>query len=422
MRQDQAAATSWFETLTPAQRESGRIQGEFYSALLFTDYPAALESIRTHQNDARFEFALGWAEQDLVNADPDKALEFAESLTNSKLKQSLRENVALVYAKADPLKALAWARAQPDAETMVLQVFKHSDGSSPIGMFPALASLPPDEQKYVLSKTWVWWERGEPFANFEALRDPPASLTEESRKYLLTRARVVLMNKWDPPEIARLMKHGWEDLAGVWEVPLAETWSARDPDAALAWIGQLPDGSVKEKALLANTKARDEARARQQPKDPVVTAAENLGRSAGLPRSATEGTIARLDDHERRRLPDQIANLPEDQRSPARTSLMTFQASNYPEEAAAWLKDQTASPDFLEQASRLAANWALDDAPAAAEWAGALPDGAAKTWALWNLARQWKRVNASAAQRWAEQQPGAVRAILDSAFAGRRHQ
>ena len=357
-----------------------------------------------------------------MNADPDKALEFAESLTNSKLKQSLRENVALVYAKADPLKALAWARAQPDAETMVLQVFKHSDGSSPIGMFPALASLPPDEQKYVLSKTWVWWERGEPFANFEALRDPPASLTEESRKYLLTRARVVLMNKWDPPEIARLMKHGWEDLAGVWEVPLAETWSARDPDAALAWIGQLPDGSVKEKALLANTKARDEARARQQPKDPVVTAAETLGRSAGLPRSATEGTIARLDDHERRRLPDQIANLPEDQRPPARTRLMTFQASNYSEEAAAWLKDQTASPDFLEQASRLAANWALDDAPAAAEWAGALPDGAAKTWALWNLARQWKRVNASAAQRWAEQQPGAVRAILDSAFAGRRHQ
>ena len=208
----------------------------------------------------------------------------------------------------------------------------------------------------------------------------------------------------------------------MWEVPLAETWSARDPDAALAWIGQLPDGSVKEKALLANTKARDEARARQQPKDPVFTAAENLGRSAGLPRSSTEGTIARLDDHERRRLPDQIANLPEDQRPPARTSLMTFQASNYPEEAAAWLKDQTASPDFSEQASRLAANWALDDAPAAAVWAGSLPAGEAKTWALWNLARQWQRVNAGAAQRWAEQQPGADRAILQSAFAGRRPQ
>ena len=29
VRQDQAAATSWFETLTPAQRESGWIQGEF---------------------------------------------------------------------------------------------------------------------------------------------------------------------------------------------------------------------------------------------------------------------------------------------------------------------------------------------------------------------------------------------------------
>lgn len=428
VRQDKAAAMAWFEALTPAQRESGQIAGEFYSALLITDYPAALESIMTHQNDARFEIAFGWAGQDLVNAVTDKALKFAEQLTNPKLKQSIRDKVALVYAKADPLKAVAWARAQPDAETMVLQIFKHSDGSSPIGMFPALASLPPEEQKYVLSKTWVWWERGDPFANFEALRHPPAGLTEESRKYLLTRTREVLMNKWDPPEIARLMQHGWEDMAGVWEVPLAENWSAQDPDAALAWIGQLPEGPMKEKALLANTKVRDEARAKLQPRDPVATAAGNLGRinNISLPGlssfSGTEGIIARLDDEERRRLPDEIASLPEDQRPQARTRFITFLASNYPAQAAAWLKDQTASPDFTEQSSRLAANWALDDAPAAANWAASLPAGEAKSWVLWNLARQWHRVSAGAAQHWAEQQPGADRALLESAFAGRRPQ
>lgn len=279
----------------------------------------------------------------------------------------------------------------------------------------------------MLAKTWVWWERGDPFANFEALRHPPAGLSGESRKYLLTRTRVVLLDKWDPPEIARLMQHGWEDMAGVWEVPLAETWSSRDPDAALAWIGQLPDGPVKEKARLANTKAREQARAKQ-PRDPVATAAGYLGRIArfSLPGLSsypgTLGIVARLDDHERRRLPDQIASLPEDQRAQARTHLMTFQATNYPEEAAAWLKDQPASPDFTEQASRLAANWAVDDAPAAANWAAALPPGDTKTWTLWNLARQWQRVNAGAAQRWAEQQPDGDRAILESAFAGRRPQ
>lgn len=183
---------------------------------------------------------------------------------------------------------------------------------------------------------------------------------------------------------------------------------------------------MKEKALLAHTKALEQARKRQVPRDQVVTSAKMLGQMQSISRpglssfAETAVLLARLNDQERRRLPDQINTLPEDQQPRARTQFMTFQASNYPEEAAAWLKDQTTSPDFTEQASRLAAHWVLDDAPAAAEWAAALPAGESKVWALWNLARQWQRVDGKAAQNWASRLPQVDRAVLESAFAGRR--
>ncbi len=117
-----------------------------------------------------------------------------------------------------------------------------------------------------------------------------------------------------------------------------------------------------------------------------------------------------------------MTTLPEAQRGQAQENFMTWLAANHPAEAASWLGGQTASPSNPQLASRLAANWALDDAPAAAAWAGSLPAGEAKNWALWNLARQWQRVSPGEAQRWAEAQPRAEQAIMESAFAGHRPQ
>src|SRR5690606_23495486 len=95
---------------------------------------------------------------------------------------------------------------------------------------------------------------------------------------------------------------------------------------------------------------------------------------------------------------EQTLTLPADQQANAQANLITLQAAHAPAEADAWLGEQPDSPQTAELASRLAANWALDDAPAAARWAASLPEGKTITWALWNLARQWHRVDPAAAR------------------------
>ncbi len=419
VRQDVKAAGEWFEGLRPNQRRLSGMPDEYYAALLKMDFASALASLRTHANDEGFN--LGWSLPDLVEADPDKALEFSGSLADNDFSKSIREEVARELGRRDPFSAIDWAHQQEDPEKMLWAVFQQPHQYPVAGMIPALASLPPEKQKEVLGKSRRWWERGDPFDCLEALRKVPESLSSESRKYLMMRALVVLTRSYEPQEAARLMQSDWTDFSGQWESVVASDWTSRDPEAARAWIGQLPEGPVKEKAL-QNYEKEMQVKKENQPVDPGTGVLHVLSQmdSRNFSLYGAGNLLIHLDNNQRKGLWDQMTPLPEAQRGQAQENFMTWQAANDPDEAASWLRGQPASPANTQLASQLAANWALDDAPAAAAWAGALPAGEAKTWALWNLARQWQRVNAGAAQRWAEQQPGADRAILESAFAGRR--
>lgn len=130
--------------------------------------------------------------------------------------------------------------------------------------------------------------------------------------------------------------------------------------------------------------------------------------------------LNRLEMGERQQLWERTQNLPAEQRTRARENLVNFTSMTDPQEAAAWLQPQPGdSPDTV-LASRLVANWALDDGPAAAHWTTALPEGEAKIWATWNLARQRHRVDGPAVEKWAKSQPASTRALVDRAVVGRR--
>ncbi len=416
VRQDAATAQAWFEGLTPQQRRAGYLQVEFYAALAGLDPEACVAVMLAHQHDPGFN--LGGAEQAIAKADPDQALALAAEFTDKGRRESLRRAVAVELGRRDPFAAVAWAEQQPDAHTMLPAVFQQSSRKPLAEMIPAFASLSPEQQKHVGEKSWVWWERGDPFATLQALQHPPDGLTPESFSYLLVRTVQVLMQHYDPADGVRHLATDWSGHADTWVGLAVSEWSSRNPDAARAWMEQLPAGAIQDKARRAYEKIMESKTQEVTMSDPVERLAKSLARMQTPLYGA--GLLNPLDETGRHRLWQQISTLPEDQRTRAQANFITLQAGNDPAKAAAWLAGQPEAPQSAALASRLAAHWALDDAPAAARWVVSLPEGSPKTWALWNLARQWLRVDPAAARRWAAHQPAAARAIAESAFIDQR--
>lgn len=425
VKSDVESATAWFEALTPPQRAANQVQGAYYLALVKRDEDAGFASILAHANDPQFNVSS--VQRELVAIAPERALALSESTNNKELRESIRSDVAREYGKRDPSAAVAWVQQQPDADVLLAAVFQQHR-EPPARMIPALADLTPDEQKQVLAKSWPWWERGDPFATLEALRSAPVSLSEESRHNLITRLMQSMTSHYDIAESVRRLQSEWGDFAGLWERRVAAEWAQRDPAAALAWIEHLPSGPIRDQALAAHGDAVSQRTKEAAPRDPSETALRmlsrpptNLGMFGSDPFVHTASRhLNRLDSEERLQLWERAASLPVDQKTRARENLLTLTAMTDPQEAASWLNPQHGDPPDATLASRLAANWALDDAPAAARWTTSLPEGEAKLWATWNLARQWHRVDAPAVQQWAKSQPPSTRAVVDRAVAGHR--
>lgn len=422
---DAMAAQEWFESLTPQQRDNGYVQGEFYATLAARDPGACFALILKYSREPGFN--LRGAEERIARASPEGALAFADRVADAGLRETFRAAVAREFGYRDPAEGVAWALRQEDVAKLLPVVFQQVRGQ-PASMIPALAQLPPDQQKHVLDKSWAWWERGDPFSTLEALRSAPETLTAESRQHLITRAMQVMTSHFDIAESVRLLESDWSELAGTWERRVAAEWARREPEAARAWIDRLPPGPVQDKALLAYEEKMKSRAKENSVRDPVETAVKAvIGPNARLPRVAGDGfsrfatrALNSLDSEGRRQVWERTAGLPEEQRSQARANLVAIAAMNQPQETAAWLQGNAGEPPDTQLASRLVANWSLDDPPGAAQWVLGLPAGEAKTWALWNLASQWQRVDAGAARRWAESQPASVRAVAESAFSGRR--
>jgi len=75
----------------------------------------------------------------------------------------------------------------------------------------------------------------------------------------------------------------------------------------------------------------------------------------------------------------------------------------------------------VNQASGVAARWAREEPVAAVDWSARLPAGRARTWALWNAAAEFHRLDPSGARAWAEGLPDpSLRTVATQAFAGQR--
>ncbi len=410
---DATAATAWFNSLTPQDwQKSYLLQEEFYVTLARLDPEACFATMRAHCREPGFD--LGWGESALAATAPDQVLEFAAHVGNAGLRRDLRAAVAREFGRRGMEEAVAWAVAQPDAGEMLGAVFEQFSTPLP-QLLPIIGRLTPEQQKEVMEGGS--WSSRNPFETFAALMNPPEGLTAGTARDLL-KLTVDAMVRENPEEAVKRLSAEKGDHLETWIEVVAYTWSQRDPEAARAWLEQLPESPLRDRAMETHAQAAGP----RYEGDKSTGSVERLLKNLPRPREYTfgDGVLNTLSKTERHDVWEQTLTLPADQQASAQANLITLQAAHAPAEAAAWLGEQLDSPQTTELASRLAAHWALDDAPAAARWATSLPEGDTKTWTLWNLARQWQRVDPAAARRWAAALPAAARAVAESAFVGQR--
>lgn len=172
-----------------------------------------------------------------------------------------------------------------------------------------------------------------------------------------------------PKEVAEAVLQ-WPDdsrrhvvLRGV-----CEAWAQKDPAAALKWIEVLPQGSTRTGAL----------------KGLVIGWSQSDGGAC-------------------RAWADKITD--ENEKKEARHYIIHGLARSNPEEAIAYLKTETKGEPDLNLIYCLGKEWALGDAPAAAEWAKSLPGGPQQEAALQAVLRQWVYADAVRSAEWAQKLP-----------------
>ena len=146
---------------------------------------------------------------------------------------------------------------------------------------------------------------------------------------------------------------------------VCEAWAQKDPAAALKWMEALPPGATRTGAL----------------------------RGVAIGWSQTQGNDCRA-------WAEKITD--ENDKKVAQHYILHGLARSNPQEAIAYLGSLSSQETNYNHIYCLGKEWALRDAPGAAEWAKSLPAGFQQQDALQAVLRQWVYVDAVRSAQWAE--------------------
>ena len=414
---DEGAACAWFDSLPKSGREL--VWENFCPALAKKNPAEGMERMLTMETQPGFS-SSGWATEAIARHDPQLMLTMADQTQDPQHRKNFRENAAYELGRRDLPAAIEWAEQQPDAKEMVETVFRQSRIPAST-LLTCLSRMTPAQQENLARESWVWWENFKPAEMLAALKQAPATLPKTTIQSMLRRMVPTLVRQ-NPAAARHLLETEWAGHAESWIPALSYQWNRCDPTAARKWMEQLPAGAVRDKAIASNEPMIANLMRQQQQQDdekqsPVAAALRTLPKAG----EKNQAQLNALAPAERQTLWQQAAALPEAQRAPAQKNMIEFQSRHHPAEAAAWLSQADPSPETVQHSSQLAGNWVLHDAPSAAAWATSLPVGETKTWAIWNLARQWHRMNPSAAGNWLSKiEDESTRALANDAFSGKR--
>jgi hypothetical protein len=210
--------------------------------------PAELEQrLAESDADAR-ERVLEAALPAMVAKDPEQIARFAELQTDPRLRELLVRQVAQLWAKTDPDRAMAWVTSLPESPERVATLIDVSftvaltDPQRAVSLRePEVGNVEPDGVLEGLVQQWAQ-------TDFDAaLAWANSRPRNAQRDKLLQRLVYVRAASGAPAEAARLADTAFEDGSRKVEamVIVARQWTQRDPAAANAWLDGLDDAMAK---------------------------------------------------------------------------------------------------------------------------------------------------------------------------------
>ncbi|MFN0129058.1 MAG: hypothetical protein ACKV19_20485 [Verrucomicrobiales bacterium] len=369
------------------------------AAMAFLDHPEVVRDVTRLVPQLRV----------FAREDPEWVLQWAEKLGNTN-RASVRKAAVRAMADTDAPAAVAWARQQPDRETMLEAMLR--DPKDAPSLVAALSSLPVDEQAGLRNNNFSIWGTGDPGAVVEALEKARGRLSPEALEGMLRVSTGSLLRASDPGALADRLLAITGEHGGLSVVGFASSYARQSPEAARAWAAALDDETLRRSALEAVEKE-------SQPLDgrPSLTLEERTVKAAANGNVGEPQVMMAMDEAARRRVLE--AALARDLAAPRAvggetpgslddSSALGKLAHYYPAETARLLADQLApesTPTIMGPLARSAAYWASEDPTAAAAWARSLPPGEARAWAAVNVFEQWTQFDTTAASKWWESLP-----------------
>jgi len=184
----------------------------------------------------------------MVANNPEEIARFAELQADPQLRELLVRQVAQLWAKTDPDRAMAWAMSLPDSPERVATLIDVSmtvaltDPRRAVALRePEVGNVEPDGVLEGLVQQWAQ-------ADFDAaLAWANARPRNTQRDKLLQRLVYVRAANGAPDEAARLVDAAFEDGSQKVEAVaiVAQQWVQRDPVAANAWLQGLDDATAR---------------------------------------------------------------------------------------------------------------------------------------------------------------------------------
>jgi len=186
--------------------------------------------------------------------DPQKALAFVDSLSNSSHRLAIIGSIVYGWAETDTLAAVAWTQQLPTGALKTAAL--HAVASSFAARDPAAAAayflgLPADSERDALltavAKTWT-------MQDVNAARAWARTLPEDTTRMQVMQTIASVEANGDLQAFADNLSQTPDGLEKDLRVnTLAVQWAYQDPQAASAWAAQLPpDDSRQEKSNFRN--------------------------------------------------------------------------------------------------------------------------------------------------------------------------
>jgi hypothetical protein len=350
-----------------------------FETLAIIDPALVLDRWLSNPKLQQYAGSMASALSQLTATDPDRAIEFFNSLENPQFRQIAASSIVNTLARDDPKQALAWARendrssGQSTYQQAILLVAEIDADAA----MEAINDFPNASQRDSLTASVISsMVRSDPALAVATLEQ----ITEGRGKQQAARQLVMSWVQEDPQAAMTWALESTDQYGTQILQDASSMFIMQDPEAAMRLLPGLDqqtasDWSIRIVQALADKRSPAEAEAfMQQYKN---TSAYPRMQAILIPR------VAQTDVAKAKQMVD--AMVPGDDRDRVYTQLIAQSASRDPQQAIAWLDSITNDQNRASAISSLVSNWGAMDPSGAYRWVTNLPASTSRDQAIMSL-------------------------------------